>query len=417
MTFRLTVIDRKPFSYFYKDQRGANWNSPAAPQGLQSYWARTEKSYSDALQPGFKKVRGTKRLPKRATIEDHWYQGYMIRWQCPRNAIYNEYAEPEHINLVASHDHSFYTLLGEGLNSNNGSAWDSNDDIALVGKLREKIVGSDFDMGVFLGEGKEALSLIASTAVRTRQYLVALRRGDVSGIAESLGITRKNAAKAARALGTRNRTGAPTAIALSEANLALQYGWMPLLQDAEGAAQALAQQLNNPAVQTYRARKWKPLTGVPNSSAVQVGTWFYTGKVQAQLIARLKEVNVVGLNGLLDPSSVLWELTPWSFVADWFIPIGNYLQARSLSSFVTGTFVKTVHYREFYHAETGVGLSPLFAITQQPNIYLVSTRTNRTVTDVLDVPKPGFKSLASVPSWKRAANAVSLLITGAWRHL
>lgn len=34
-----------------------------------------------------------------------------------------------------------------------------------------------------------------------------------------------------------------------------------------------------------------------------------------------------GRFGLLNPLEVIWELVPLSFVADWFLPIGDYLSA------------------------------------------------------------------------------------------
>jgi hypothetical protein len=30
--------------------------------------------------------------------------------------------------------------------------------------------------------------------------------------------------------------------------------------------------------------------------------------------------------GIADPLLLAWELLPWSFVADWFLPVGNYLE-------------------------------------------------------------------------------------------
>jgi hypothetical protein len=29
--------------------------------------------------------------------------------------------------------------------------------------------------------------------------------------------------------------------------------------------------------------------------------------------------------GLLNPATVAWELVPYSFIADWFVPVGDYL--------------------------------------------------------------------------------------------
>lgn len=39
-----------------------------------------------------------------------------------------------------------------------------------------------------------------------------------------------------------------------------------------------------------------------------------------------------GRFGLLNPLEVIWELVPFSFVADWFLPIGDYLSALDASS-------------------------------------------------------------------------------------
>jgi hypothetical protein len=33
--------------------------------------------------------------------------------------------------------------------------------------------------------------------------------------------------------------------------------------------------------------------------------------------------------GLVNPLSIAWELLPWSFVVDWFIPVGNTLEAMT----------------------------------------------------------------------------------------
>jgi hypothetical protein len=38
--------------------------------------------------------------------------------------------------------------------------------------------------------------------------------------------------------------------------------------------------------------------------------------------------------GLINPSTVVWELIPFSFVVDWFLPIGNFLHGLSA---LTGT--------------------------------------------------------------------------------
>jgi hypothetical protein len=39
--------------------------------------------------------------------------------------------------------------------------------------------------------------------------------------------------------------------------------------------------------------------------------------------------------GLLNPLSLAWELLPYSFVIDWFLPIGDYLAATTASAGMT----------------------------------------------------------------------------------
>lgn len=277
--------------------------------------------------------------------------------------------------------------------------WTTNDDIALLGKLREKVAGSDFNMGVFLGEGHEALKMISDSATRIRKSLTALKRGNLAGAASALAVTGKG-------LSPRKDISANW--------LALQYGWLPLLKDTEGAAQFLAKLLNYPMVQTYKVHHRKVLGLVPWPSGAQVpNQWQAKGFVQSQIIARLTEVDPYQLSGLTDPASVAWELLPWSFVIDWFIPVGNYLAGRSLASALTGTFVttKTRRINTSYGGgcpSTGSG-NHYTTYSGGWDGYTTELNVDRTVSNTLAVPLPSFKTLDKVASWKHCANAVALL--------
>jgi hypothetical protein len=277
--------------------------------------------------------------------------------------------------------------------------------------MREKIVGSDFDMSVFLGEGHQTLKLILDSARRIHNALQGLRGCDPGKVARALGtspartrdIMRKNP-------GGRKLSPRAAAEAAAQAWLELQYGWIPLLKDAHGAAQALAQQLNEPAVQTYRVRKKNHTESCPVASP-NIKSYVYRAEVRGQLIARLKEVNVAALNGLTDPSSMAWELVPWSFVADWFIPIGSYLSARGLAQSVSGVFVTTISQREFFGTYSGLGLTIWDKEVTSFNYRQMRVIVDRTVSTNLATPLPQFKTLGKVASWQHCANAVALLTT------
>ncbi len=130
---------------------------------------------------------------------------------------------------------------------------------------------------------------------------------------------------------------------------------------------------------------------------------------RGQLIARLTEVDSPKLNGLTDPSSVLWELTPWSFVIDWFIPIGNYLNARGLAQATTGTYVYSWTSYEKWSIDGYVHPTPNTKTTASPSIEYMYLQVWRSISTSVTTPRPRMKPLGEVLSWKRAANAVALL--------
>jgi hypothetical protein len=317
---------------------------------------------------------------------------------------------PPHLYL-GSVDQYFRQAYNIGFSSRLGLLWGANDTINLQGKMREKIVGSDFDMSVFLGEGRQTLVLIADSAKRIKTALDGFRGLDPGKVARALGVSpvrvrdimRKNP-------GGRKLSPREAAEAAAQAWLELQYGWIPLLKDAHGAAQALAQQLNEPAVQTYRVRQKNHTETCPVASP-SIQNYEYRAEVRAQLIARIKEVDVVGLNGLIDPSSMAWELTPWSFVADWFIPIGSYLSARGLAQSVSGTFVTTISQREYFFTQSGLSLNIWDKKVTDFNWRYMRVIVDRTVSSTLATPKPSFKTLGKVASWQHCVNAVALLTT------
>lgn len=300
--------------------------------------------------------------------------------------------------------------IGAGVASDAiGTGWGSNDTIAMIGKLREKVAGSDFNAGVFLGEGHEALKMIANNATKIYKALKAIRKGNFVDAQRAL--TGRESNKRIRFDLNGDRK------ALANNWLELQYGWLPLLKDVEGGAEFLYHQLSSPPV--YRAvvtRKVEfPMSCVSGSPSKYTYA-FGKNMSRGRILAILKETDVVALSGLMDPLSVAWELLPYSFVIDWFIPIGNYLSARGLSQSLTGTFVTTVTHKSI--AGGIVGLDEVehfypFGVTKNSvmgdSYTYRHTIQSRTVSSTLEVPLPSVKPLSKVASWRHAANAVALL--------
>jgi len=115
------------------------------------------------------------------------------------------------------------------------------------------------------------------------------------------------------------------------------YGWMPLMSDIKGAVEMAKTQsakamLVHGYAASYRSAQCKPNHVVDiSNSAITDYTMNDTSKVQCALWATI-DPNCPGLRslnqlGLANPISLGWEIVPWSFVIDWFCPVGSVLNA------------------------------------------------------------------------------------------
>lgn len=392
-----------------KSWSGSDYGPEPLTSIFQKYWSKVDVASSSGYSPRLKYTYLDRWLlrkgkPRRKFQGEHNYSCSISMWS---DAVYQYYTTSFYPPYAIDSRgwRTFRQVYGEGFTTT--GSWTSNDSIALRGKLRERIVGSDFNLGVSLAEGKEALDLISNSAIVLADCLRALRRGDIGHAYRRLGIVKAIPSK-------KSKTFSPEEI--SSRWLEVQYGWLPLIGDAHGGAQALAQQLNNPMVQTYRARMWKPLVATPTSWTIRDGgDWGYRGKTRGQLIARVTEVDVPQLNGLTDPASIAWELLPYSFVADWFIPIGSYLEARGLASALSGTFIETKTVREAFYCYA-LKPSTVQHYEVNPLYRMQRISVDRVVSTSLSVPLPTVKPLSEVLNWRRATSAVALLVTGFSSH-
>jgi hypothetical protein len=115
--------------------------------------------------------------------------------------------------------------------------------------------------------------------------------------------------------------------------LELQYGWNPLMSDVLGSCAALRDPWNRGLI--VEAKGYGVHEGLaewPVGSAHVSGA-YYTMQSKYRLQCWVKlwyaldtaELAAVSSLGLTNPATLVWELVPYSFVLDWFIPIGRWL--------------------------------------------------------------------------------------------
>ena len=285
------------------------------------------------------------------------------------------------------------------------SNWTSNDDLALLGKLRNAISGESFNAGVFLAESGEALTMIANAAKRITASVRYARKGNwVQAFRQ---ITDSD-------FRSTNRKASRAHVKNVAANnwLELQYGWLPLMSDAESGAAFLATALNMPLTFKTRATYRRP--AILGNTVTSRGRCTFGGNrstIRGQYIAYLTEVDYPAMAGLKDPASIIWELLPYSFVFDWFAPIGDYLEARTMVGALKGTFVKSTKVLLDVSEPIWRWTDPYWDIVGgDTSLFRISRlQFSRSVSTTLSVPLPSIKNFDKVASWRHCANALSLL--------
>lgn len=288
--------------------------------------------------------------------------------------------------------------------------WTSNDDLELYGKLRKKYDDSDFNAPIFVGELGEAADMLAGNLYRLARAGLMAKRGHFR---EALDTLRK---KAPKKRGKKLAKGRELD-GLSQRWLELQYGWKPLVEDISNLADFIASN-DRPRTTRKFARQFifmKPYCNYGNLGASG------GGKMQKQIIAYVSEDRPSPPErlGMLDPAVVAWELMPFSFVADWVYPIGDYLEARAFARRAKGTFVITKKTR--YNARVGGSYSKSYDPSAfscyvpqtdvMPLCWEQRVLLERTIWPSLpSVDLPTFKNPLGL-SGKKLANAVALVVS------
>lgn len=250
---------------------------------------------------------------------------------------YYNYAHPEWDNIYEYYDGTLGDSMFRFGAKQNTSSWFTSGELEAVNqkaiqKLLADIKDQKSNLVLMFAERAQTAEMFAKTAERIADSISAIRRGDFTRAAEAVGIPLLPQRKRKR-MNQRYRRDPKSSV--SGNWLELQYGWQPLLQDCYGAAELIAQKQARELVASVRSRasikrdsSWKQTANLhPTqklyyhdkiSYEVRYGVWFSTDDNNVHTMAQI---------GLLNPATIAWELLPYSFVVDWFIPFGNYVNS------------------------------------------------------------------------------------------
>ena len=240
---------------------------------------------------------------------------------------------------------------------------------ALVAAL-EKLRAEQFNLGLFAAEAKQTSRLLTKTFTAIAKASKRYRDGKPFYWRQA----KKFEGHVRRGLWCK----------IPEDWLELQYGWKPLMADVAGAVTHLynRSRFSIPYVEVKHSLVEDGYVSQEvNGPLPGGGTLRHRFKrgVVVYLVYGLENPILAELSslGLLNPASLVWEKMPWSFVVDWALPIGQWLNAMAGDagySFVTGGYTR-------WYKSSPERLTPhvLPSVnTYEPSLRGRSVRVNRT---------------------------------------
>lgn len=328
--------------------------------------------------------------------------------------------------------------------------WDNNSELALLAKVTSALRQHDFSGGIFLAELPKALHSVTASALTLFNGFRHAKRGNFAGAIRALarGVNGGNVhgQKYKTMKGTLWVDKSHTAVTHEEIAttwLAMQYVWKPLLSDIHESMQYIASKTDLPrevAVKVSKGQSPKPVNRAQTGADYSFVLW---ETVIGQLRVRVVEsISTARSLGLLNPATVPWELLPFSFVVDWFIPIGSYLDSIGFLQGLSLDYGRTMYYKSegtkrfqacdtmpstsgptflyphtqycnpFWVAKYKAGTASSYHKCYGGDVYRKLGWVERTHGTSLNVPTPRPKDLEKVFSIPHILNASALIWSG-----
>lgn len=181
-------------------------------------------------------------------------------------------------------------------------------------KAQLAIKGQKINLGVAWAEAGKTADLVGSSARRIAGAFSALRKGNIKQAARLLGVDPKPTRKSV------------------DPWLEYRYGWVPLMSDVYGSVEALANRELYEYMITGKGVIREQVDyqideDFSNYPCTTVGRGFDGAFVRLDFTPEDNALSKLNSLGLLNPAEIVWELIPYSFVVDWFLPIGDAISS------------------------------------------------------------------------------------------
>lgn len=198
-------------------------------------------------------------------------------------------------------------------------------------KLSATTKSAKSNLALAFAERNQTVSLIYDTARRIAFAARAVRKGNLHDAYLAFGVSAKPSKSMSRKL---HET--PVDKRLSNHWLELQFGWKPLIQDVHDSAELLASIFAGERFRT-EARRSHSIRRTFGPYKMDDNGRYWSGEETCKVTYSVRYclegtgAHLLSKTGISNPALLAWELLPYSFVVDWFLPVGNYL--RTLDAF------------------------------------------------------------------------------------
>lgn len=195
-------------------------------------------------------------------------------------------------------------------------------------RLRDKVGGLTVNLAQAIGERRQTAMLLAKSVERILSVARAARHGDLIDVALQLGYPVKERVRKGRIYGYDRRRLINPGDRFNIANVWLEYtyGWKPLMQDVYGSIELLNKKITSDGMSVgssataYYAEEFSNTTPKYSLKKSTKARMSFHVRCQDEMVA------LAASTGITNPALLTWELIPFSFVVDWFIPVGQYLE-------------------------------------------------------------------------------------------
>jgi hypothetical protein len=375
------------------------------------------RSYSGTRTPGFRNLKGRMLPVNPYSMTVTRVSDSQAMQDVKEKSAFNDSLVVYNLNIDSTR--FLYPIVNSPIPSTGHDQVASDNAVSKLAERAEADLNANVAQDI--AQMNQTVSLITGTVGRITSAISAVKRGKIASAVAALGTPPPRSSSRIRV--SKGRQSAAQVVANNW--LELQYGWKPLLSDIDGAMRNLANSIHKSGgVRTVSASSSKsngdsgsftcpyvgggPPQGSWNFSTTTTSRYGLSFQIDNSLIAFL------GQTGFTNPLNLAWEVLPYSFVVDWFVPIGPYLE--SMSAFAGCTFLRgywsrrtvTEYSAAIAFSGRGTGESPNVNRIDRGALNIQTVQYDR--TPLSGFPRRTIPALKNPISTLHATNAIALMV-------